>query len=124
MRLLPSVGALLLVVSVTVAAQDRPPRPPENLRVLPPTTVLKVEMPKIAKALGVECGFCHVQGNFPSDEYTTKRTARRMMEMVKAMNAGYFPRYEPQEGDSPLGGPVTCMTCHRGEKKPMPASPQ
>ena len=122
MRLLPSVGALVLIAA-TVGAQERAPRPPENLRVLPPTTNLKVEMPKIAKALGVECGFCHVQGNFPSDEYTTKRTARRMMEMVKAMNAGYFPRYEAQESDGPLGGPVTCFTCHRGEKKPAPSAP-
>ena len=119
MRRLLFCGALVLFVTTSAPAQDRPRRPPENLRVLPPTTNLKVEMPKIAKALGVECGFCHVQGNFPSDEYTTKRTARRMMEMVKTMNADYFPRYEPKEGDSVLDGPVTCMTCHRGEKKPV-----
>ena len=27
----------------------------------------------------------------------------------------------PQEGDSPLGGAVTCYTCHRGEQHPMTA---
>jgi photosynthetic reaction center cytochrome c subunit len=131
MRRLPWVGALVLCASALVSAQggqppmgaasapqERPPRPPENLKVLPPDTNLRVEMPKIAQALGVECGFCHVQGNFPSDEYTTKRTARRMMEMVKTMNATFFPKHERKEGDSPLGGPVSCFTCHRGEKKP------
>lgn len=106
------------------AGQNRPPRPPENLKVLPPDTNLRgVEMPRIAAALGVQCSFCHVQGNFPSDEYRTKRTARMMMQMVKALNAQNFPEHEQKEGDSPLGSAVTCYTCHRGEKKPATVAP-
>ena len=58
MRLLPYVGAFVLIAATAVAGnQDSKPRPPENLRVLPPTTNLKIEMPKIAKALGA-----HVTG--------------------------------------------------------------
>jgi hypothetical protein len=64
-----------------------------------------------------------VQGNFPSDERREKLTARRMMEMVKNINATTFASRKPQEGDSPLGGPVTCYTCHRGEEHPVSAPP-
>ena len=55
-----------------VAAQGRPQRPPENLKVLPPIPNLRAEMQKIADSLGVKCDFCHVQGNFPSDERREK----------------------------------------------------
>ena len=106
-----------------VEAQGRPQRPPENLKVLPPIPTLRAEMQKIADSLGVECSFCHVQGNFPSDERREKLTARRMMEMVKNINATTFASRKPQEGDSPLGGPVTCYTCHRGEEHPVSALP-
>ena len=80
-------------------------------------------MTKIAQALGVQCSFCHVQGNFPSDEYRTKITARRMMQMVKALNEQNFPNHETKEGDSPLGSAVTCYTCHRGQQKPATVPP-
>ena len=103
------------------ATQNRPQRPPENLKVLPPIPNLRAEMQKIADSLGVKCSFCHVQGNFPSDERREKLTARRMMEMVKNINATTFASRKPQEGDSPLGGAVTCYTCHRGEQHPMTA---
>jgi photosynthetic reaction center cytochrome c subunit len=108
---------------VGVAAQARAQRPPENLKVLPPIPNLRAEMQKIADSLGVECSFCHVQGNFPSDERREKLTARRMMEMVKNINATTFASRKPQEGDSPLGGPVTCYTCHRGAERPVSALP-
>jgi photosynthetic reaction center cytochrome c subunit len=108
---------------VGVAAQGRAQRPPENLKVLPPVPNLRAEMQKIADSLGVECTFCHVQGNFPSDERREKLTARRMMEMVKNINATTFASRKPQEGDSPLGGPVTCYTCHRGAERPVSALP-
>jgi hypothetical protein len=101
--------------------QSRPQRPPQNLKVLPTTTNIRAEMMTITEALGVKCDFCHVQGNFPSDEKREKLTARRMMEMVKNVNATTFATRKPKEGDSPLGGAVTCYTCHRGEQHPMAA---
>lgn len=91
-------------------------KPPENVKVLTGLDVraIRTEMAKIAAGLGVECGHCHVQGNFPSDERMQKRTARRMLEMVKAINTQFFPKHEVKEGESILGR-VTCFTCHQGK---------
>ncbi len=126
MRRLTGIAAVLFALSTVVIAQagvrgtgpSQEPaagqaptqKPPENLKVLPPTTNLRSEMMKISEALGVKCGFCHVQGNYPSDEYSQKRTARRMMQMVKTINETNFPNQKPKEGDSPLGSAVTCYT--------------
>jgi len=75
------------------------------------------EMNFIVQALGVNCGTCHVRGNFASEEKPQKQTARKMIEMVKAINKANFPDYKPKEGESLLGR-VTCYTCHQGDTKP------
>jgi len=75
------------------------------------------EMNFITQALGVNCSTCHVRGNFASDEKPEKLTARRMLEMVKAINKSNFPDYKPKDGESVLGR-VTCYTCHHGETSP------
>jgi hypothetical protein len=109
-----------------MAAQEaRPPRAPENVKVLTevPGPVLRTEMQRIATALGVKCDHCHVQGNFASDEKSPKRTARRMLEMTKGLNAQFFPKHEVKEGDSVLGR-VTCFTCHQGSTEPKAAPSQ
>jgi hypothetical protein len=81
---------------------------------------LRTEMQRIAAALGVKCDHCHVQGNFASDEKSPKRTARRMIEMTKGLNAQFFPKHVVKEGESPLGR-VTCYTCHQGSTEPRTA---
>lgn len=102
-----------------LAQENRPPRPNENVKVLTELEgqPLRAEMKRIAAALGVDCDHCHVQGNFPSDEKLPKRTARRMIEMTKNINAQSFPKYQVKEGESVLGR-VTCMTCHQGQTTP------
>jgi len=75
------------------------------------------EMNFIVQALGVNCGTCHVRGNFASEDKPEKQTARKMLEMVKAINSANFPNYKPREGESVLGR-VTCYTCHQGDTKP------
>ena len=75
------------------------------------------EMNFIVQGLGVTCGTCHVRGNFASEEKPQKQTARKMLEMVKAINKANFPDYKPKDGESVLGR-VTCYTCHRGETTP------
>ncbi len=75
------------------------------------------EMNFIVQGLGVTCGTCHVRGNFASEDKPQKQTARKMLEMVKAINKANFPDYKPKDGESVLGR-VTCYTCHRGETTP------
>ena len=70
-------------------------------------------MGMIAAAVGMNCSDCHTNdtaagwGAF-ADETPTKRTARRMMQMVADLNKANFN-----------GRPdVTCYTCHRGDHTP------
>lgn len=63
----------------------------------------------IAASLGVECEFCHVQNAFEKDEKKTKETARKMMEMMFAINKDNFEGHRD----------VTCYSCHRGNAKPV-----
>src|ERR1700689_2536360 len=58
----------------------------------------------IAASLGVECEFCHVQGAFEKDDKKPKQTARKMMEMMFAINKDNFEGHRE----------VTCNSCHRG----------
>jgi photosynthetic reaction center cytochrome c subunit len=125
-RVVPVVLLLSLALAGTSLAQEnRPPRPNENVKVLTELEgqPLRAEMQRISAALGVKCDHCHVQGNFPSDERSEKRTARRMIEMTRAINAQSFARYEVKPGESVLGR-VTCFTCHQGSTEPKTAPPQ
>jgi hypothetical protein len=60
-------------------------------------------------SLGVNCGFCHVEGKFDSDEKEEKRTARTMLTMVHNINQQTFDGHQE----------VRCYTCHRGNKEPL-----
>jgi photosynthetic reaction center cytochrome c subunit len=65
-------------------------------------------------ALGAEnCMFCHMAGDFASDENPKKITARHMITMVNEINAK-FPDGKVH---------VTCFTCHRGAEMPLAAPP-
>jgi photosynthetic reaction center cytochrome c subunit len=78
------------------------------------------EMRQMTTALGVSCGYCHVRGNFASDNNARKAPARRMLEMTKAINQQFFPGYKPADGESRLGK-ITCFTCHQGNERPKAA---
>lgn len=73
-----------------------------------PAERLPVIMGSFTRWLGVDCVHCHVAGDFVSDAKPAKQTARKMWNMVVAINRDTF-------GGS---GPVTCWTCHRGSVKP------
>jgi hypothetical protein len=91
----------------------RPPANPTNLKVLKVTNGAEVSqiMRTFTAGLGVQCIYCHVQGNFASDENPKKDVARHMITMTQQIN-GNFP-----------GGKmvVSCFTCHRGEPEPKTA---
>jgi hypothetical protein len=64
-------------------------------------------------ALGYDCGDCHVgagtdKADFVIDTIPQKRTARRMVEMVAAINRTNFAGQQR----------VTCWTCHHGQEIP------
>ncbi|HLK51052.1 MAG TPA: c-type cytochrome [Bryobacteraceae bacterium] len=90
--------------------------PPKNLKVLPSTMdraqVVGV-MRNFTAALGVQCTYCHVQGQFDSDDNPKKGVARMMMTMVRQINMN-FPDGKQH---------VTCYTCHRGAEEPLTAPP-
>lgn len=62
-------------------------------------------------ALGVKCQYCHVEGDFASDDNPKKEIARKMIVMAHEINSK-FP-------DGKMH--VTCYTCHRGATEPATA---
>ncbi len=91
----------------------------KNIQVLKglPASELNPVMDYIAASLGVRCNHCHVVDSTgwqnEKDDKQTKRTARKMMQMVMDLNAKDF------------GGrtKVTCYTCHRGSNEPTAIIP-
>jgi hypothetical protein len=64
-------------------------------------------------ALGVQCTYCHVRGDFASDDNPKKNIARNMLRIAADVNSS-FPDGKRH---------VTCYTCHRGEAKPKTEPP-
>ena len=78
-----------------------------------PAEQLIPTMQFITASLGVECEFCHVQGAFEKDDKKPKQTARKMMEMMFAINKDNFEGHRE----------VTCYSCHRGTIDPAGTPP-
>lgn len=113
MRLLFS--SVVLATLFTALAQDAPkaaPPAPKNLKLIKPSDI-RTMMPAFRTALGVQCNFCHVQGDFASDENPHKEIARKMIVMAREINAKF-----PDGKDH-----VTCYTCHRGAEEPVTTPP-
>jgi len=126
------IYSVLLIFVATQTAQSqgfRWPEEPENLQVLPEGTKgteLGRIMRGFAGSLGVRCEHCHVgegsdltQFDFPSDDKATKRKARIMLEMVMALNTDYLPKLSAVDDQKSPVLEVTCMTCHRRNKRPV-----
>jgi Photosynthetic reaction centre cytochrome C subunit len=99
----------------------RVPQKPKNLKVLPDTTDLRKVMRQYSGDLGVECEFCHAaadpvthRSDRASDANPVKETARYMIRMTDDLNAKYLAQLPDRHETDPL----TCGTCHRGEKHP------
>ncbi len=91
---------------------------PKNLQVLPKTTTkqqLKVIMKGQAKALGVECDFCHDVPDMAADTNEHKKIARQMMKMTEDINTKWMKGW-PGADKHPVG----CNTCHQGKPEPAP----
>jgi len=122
-RFAVAVLATLVGGTLTLGAQGGqggpPPAPPKpgqlapdyfkNIKVLKtvPADQVRTQMEYFTASLGVQCNFCHVQGQFDSDDNPRKDRARKMMAMVDRFN------------DSPANDiTVTCATCHHGHVPP------
>jgi len=94
-----------------------------NVKILTGLTVpqFELEMQLMTTALGVGCGYCHARGNFASENNAHKATARKMLEMTRAINQQFFPDYKASSDDESRLGKVTCFTCHQGNEKPKAA---
>lgn len=113
----------IVLLSVGLAhGQARPEQKPlmaeqifKNIQVLKgiPASQFMATMGFFSASLGMNCTDCHgieSAGNWDkyADETDKKRTARRMVVMMSAINKSYF------------GGRrmVTCYSCHRGGERP------
>jgi photosynthetic reaction center cytochrome c subunit len=119
--------ALALLIAIPLFAQD-PPAPggapkggppkggarpaPKNLKILKPEEV-RPAMGAFRVALGQQCTFCHMEGDFASDENPLKEVARKMILMTRDINSKF-----PNGGNN-----VSCYTCHRGAMLPLTAPP-
>ena len=83
----------------------------KNIQILKgiPAEQLFPTMEFISASLGVNCEFCHVKNAFEKDDKKPKQTARKMMEMMFAINKDNFDGRRN----------VTCYSCHRGDAKPL-----
>jgi photosynthetic reaction center cytochrome c subunit len=119
------LATVLLLAGVGIYAQDAPPpkkgpggppQPHKNLKILKDDEVRQM-MGSFRIAIGQQCTYCHVQGDFADDSNPKKDIARKMIKMVNDDNA-IFPDGKVH---------VTCYTCHRGkvmpETTPPPAAP-
>ena len=74
-----------------------------------PAEQLIPTMQFIAASLGVECEYCHVAHANEKDDKKTKLTARKMINMMMAINKDNFEGHRE----------VTCYSCHRGSTEPV-----
>ena len=87
----------------------------KNIQVLKgiPADQVIPSMQFISASLGVECDYCHVRGDralaFDKDDKKPKVTARKMMQMMFAINKDNFEGHRE----------VTCYSCHRGAADPV-----
>ena len=129
MRLAVLTAGAALVLGIGLRADQQPPAQTpsptgqtaaehfKNIQILKtmPADQLPNAMQYIAASLGVQCGFCHVQGpdgwHYDSDDRPAKGTARKMMQMVNNFNSG--------NNDIT----ISCATCHHGHMEPERTPP-
>jgi photosynthetic reaction center cytochrome c subunit len=80
----------------------------QTLKGIPAEQVIPA-MQFIAASLGVECAYCHVEHANEKDDKKPKVTARKMINMMMAINKENFEGHRE----------VSCYSCHRGAAQPV-----
>ena len=114
MRVLVSALITSVFIMASGTAQTGPQPAGKNIKELPWGVNTQKIMASFTAALGVECSYCHVAGDFASDANPRKDIARSMIRMMRDANY-HFPDVRLH---------VTCYECHRGEPKPKMAPNQ
>lgn len=117
--------AIFVVLGMSVSSPSRSGRrTPRNLQVLPADispAKLDSIMQSYARALHVDCGFCHngpgTPDDFAADRNPMKQQARKMIRMTLQLNRDYF-RFDTTWNPA-YYGVVSCITCHRGDPMPV-----
>ena len=119
-------SSLLAVLGIALArAQSTPQKPMSETGAVPklaeeeykniqalrgiPAEQVIPSMQFIAASLGVECEYCHVPHQMDKDDKKPKVTARKMINMMMAINKDNFEGHRE----------VTCYSCHRGSANPV-----
>jgi photosynthetic reaction center cytochrome c subunit len=118
--------SLLSIVGIALAStQSAPPKPMSETTAAPklaeeeykniqalkgiPAEQVIPSMQFIAASLGIECEYCHVPHQMDKDDKKPKVTARKMINMIMAINKENFEGHRE----------VTCYSCHRGSANPV-----
>jgi hypothetical protein len=121
------ICTLTFIVMLQSFAPAKPDEPkPKNLKVLP-KNISHDELIRTMKgycvSLGVHCNECHYstqsgdakpEFDFASDAKPEKNTARKMIKMMDAINSKYLGKMNGGNLER-----ITCVTCHRGNIKPL-----
>ena len=106
---LAAIAIAVVMRPVPAAAQAQPGTGADPL----------LDMRAIARALGVPCNHCHVQGDFTSDANPKKVIARQMIAMTRGLNAAIASATGKASGEATR---VHCANCHRGTTVPQTLS--
>ena len=124
-RLVVGCSALFIAFPHSATAQPAGDAPMtagqafDNVQVLGdlPVDDFMATMGIMAAALGFDCANCHIRAGTPQVDWVAdpppKRTARRMVNLVAAINRDHFGGRQV----------VTCWTCHRGRSRPLVTPP-
>ncbi len=120
-KLFLALATISLTVAVLAVRAQAPSAPKlaeeqyKNIKILKgiPAEQVIPAMQFITASLGVDCEYCHVRDGhnmvFDKDDKKPKLAARKMIEMMYAINKDNF------EGKRE----VTCFSCHRGAAEPV-----
>ena len=120
-----AILGLAAFVFIGIAASKPVGNKERNLKILPKDisdTDLDSVMNGYAKALNVNCDFCHAENkakndiDFASDDKPEKEITRIMMKLTATVNKDYFDYTIVYKAGETMA--VSCYTCHDGFPRP------
>jgi hypothetical protein len=110
-------------VLATIAGRENEPaeRVFKNVKQMgsaPARTFLTIMNGGYARALGVRCTHCHVEGDYASDDKRPKRAAREMAVMHRMINQE-LAKMDNLATPKDQNRAINCSTCHRGTVRPQ-----